>query len=127
MYRYDLRSSTGFAPFEIVYGSKVFPVWNDQFREEIQTLAKAGILVPSLSAWSSPIMPVKNEMAWRSCVLILGRSTLFCLRPIQIPLIDDVIDKLGEAPKIYLSKGFYQIPMSKANQCKLAFCTLKGK
>ena len=47
-----------------------------------------------------------------------------------MPLIDDLIDQLGEAYFLYkmdLNKGFYQIPLKEADMPKTAFCTPWGK
>ena len=47
-----------------------------------------------------------------------------------MPLIDDLIDKLGEAKllsKMHLNKEFYQIPLKEADMSKAAFCTPWGK
>ncbi len=35
--------------------------WKDQVRQEIQTMLDAGIIVPSDSPWTSPIIPVKKK------------------------------------------------------------------
>ena len=50
--------------------------------------------------------------------------------PYYIPLISEIIDKVGEArflSKIDLAKGFYQVPLSQDAQAKSAFTTLFGK
>ena len=47
-----------------------------------------------------------------------------------MPLIDDLIDQLGEAKflsKMDLNKGFYQIHLKEADMPKTAFCTPWGK
>lgn len=69
----------------------------------------------------------------RLCIDFMKINSATTSDPYQMPLIDhvdDAIDKLSEArylSKIDLNKGFYQIPMSKADQCKTAFCTSCGK
>ena len=50
--------------------------------------------------------------------------------PFAIPLIDCLIDQLGEATsltKLDMNKGFYQIPVAEADIPKTAFCTPWGK
>ena len=46
--------------------------------------------------------------------------------PFCIPLIEDIIDQVGEAKfltKIDLSKGFYQVPIDPSDKEKTAFTT----
>lgn len=40
---------------------RLAPAWKDQLTEEVCTLLEAGILRPSLSPWSSPILPIRKK------------------------------------------------------------------
>jgi len=39
---------------------RLAPAWRDQLREEVHTLIQQGILKPSHSPWSSPMVPVRK-------------------------------------------------------------------
>ena len=50
--------------------------------------------------------------------------------PYTIPLVEDLLDQLGEAKylsKLDMNKGFYQIPVAETDRSKTAFCTPWGK
>ena len=51
------------APYRLV------PAWRDQLREEVRALVEQGILKPSLSPWSSSMVPVrKPDGTVRLCI-----------------------------------------------------------
>ena len=37
------------------------PAWKDQLQAEVKEFAKAGIIRPSTSPWSSPIIPTRKK------------------------------------------------------------------
>ena len=48
---------------------RLAPAWRDQLREEIRALLEADIIKPSLSPWSSPMVPVKKpDGSVRLCI-----------------------------------------------------------
>ena len=110
---------------------RLAPAWRDQLREEVRTLAEQGILKPSLSPWSSPMVPVrKPDGTVRLCIDYRQINKVTTPDPFQIPLIDDLLDSLSEAKfisKLDMTKGFYQIPVAEKDKDKTAFCTPWGK
>ena len=100
-------------------------------REEVRTLAEQGILKPSLSPWSSPMVSVrKPDGTVRLCIDYRQINKVTTPDPFQIPLIDDLLDSLSEAKfisKLDMTKGFYQIPVAEKDKDKTAFCTPWGK
>ena len=38
---------------------RIAPAWKDQLRAEIKSLLQAGIIRPSMSPWSFPVVPVR--------------------------------------------------------------------
>jgi hypothetical protein len=44
------------------------PSWQESVREEIGSMMRVGIIVPSKSPWTSPIVPSKRRMALCDCV-----------------------------------------------------------
>ena len=48
---------------------RLAPTWKDQLKAEVKDLADAGIIRPSVSPWSSPIIPVcKKDGSVRLCI-----------------------------------------------------------
>ena len=110
---------------------RLAPAWKEQLREEISALRAAGILEPSLSPWSSPILPVrKKEGGIRLCVDFRRINTITVPDPYLMPRIDEIIDTLAEAKflsTLDLNKGFHQVPLRSQDKPKTAFCTSWGK
>ena len=123
--------NTGSSSPTIVPQYWIVPACKEPLRDELRFNAKTGIIRPSLSPWSSPVLPVKRKDGTiRVCVdfHILNAATI--PNPYEMPRIDDIIDQLGEAKnlsKLDLSKGFYQIPVNPDNVEKTAFRTPIGK
>ena len=88
--------------------------WKDQLQAEIHDLLAAGIIRPSLSPWSSPIIPVrKNDGCVRLCVDFRWINAVSVPDPYLMPRVNEIIDRLGKAvylPKLDLNKGFHQVP-----------------
>ena len=77
---------------------RLAPAWWDQLREEVQALVEQGILKPSLSLWSSPMVPVrKPDGTVRLCIDFRQVNGITVPDPFQIPLIEDLLDSLSEA------------------------------
>lgn len=80
------------------------------------SLLEKGILVPSTSQWSSPIVPlVKPDGSIRLCVDYRKLNMVTHPDPYCMPLIKELITRVGEAKylsKIGLSKGFYQVALA---------------
>ena len=110
---------------------RIAPAWKEPLREEIKTLLKQGVIRPSNSPWSSPVVPVrKPNGSLRLCIDFCNLNKVTVLDQYPIPRIDDLIDLLNKAnylTKIDLNKGFLQIPVKREDQSKTAFQTLYGK
>ena len=100
-------------------------------KTEIQTLVQMGILVPSYSPWSSPIVPiVKPDGSIRLCVNYRRVNAVTVPDPYYMPLIEELIAKVGESnflTKLDLAKGFYQVELEAEAQAKTAFVSPVGK
>ena len=89
-------------------------------------LLQAGIVRPSLSPWTSPVLPVKKDGIIRFCVNFRKLNTVTVPDPYKMSRVDDIIDRLGEAmflSKPDLAKGFFQIPVKPKDIEKTAFLT----
>ena len=95
------------------------------------TLRELGILVPTTSPWSSPIVPVpKKDGAVRVCVDFRRVNQVTVQDQYHIPLVTEIVDRVGNSrflSKLDLNKGFYQVRLSEEAQVKTAIVTPFGK
>lgn len=110
---------------------RLAPAWRNELREEVRSLLESGVIKPSFSPWSSPMVPVrKPDGSVRLCIDYRRINAVTTPDPYTIPLVEDLLDQLGEAKylsKLDMNKGFYQIPVAAADRPKTAFCTPWGK
>ena len=110
---------------------RVAPRYKEEVKAQINKLLELGILQPSTSPWSSSIITVKKKDGGiRICVDFRAINAITEPDPYQMPLIEELLDLLGEAKfisKVDLNKGFHQIPVSASDMSKTAFCTPWGK
>ena len=97
----------------------------------IRSLERAGILVPSTSAWGSPIVPVaKGDGGVRVCVDFRRVNKLMVKDSYHIPLVAEIVERVGKArvlSKLDLSKSFYQVKLADEARAKTAIVTQFGK
>ena len=93
-------------------------------------MLEAGIIEPSSSEWSAPIVLVKKkDNTLRICVDYRRLNTISSTDAYPMPRIDDLIDSLGGATYIStldLSRGYWQVPVEETDKPKTAFCTHFG-
>lgn len=81
--------------------------WKEQLQMEISQLMEAGILETSHSPWSSPMVPVrKPDGSVRLCIDYRKLNSVTCPDPYEIPLIDDLLDKIGNAAFLSSTRFF---------------------
>lgn len=99
-------------------------------QQEVQDMLRLGVIQPSTSEWSSPIVLVpKPDGSTRFCMDFRALNSISTFDAYPIPRIDELIEKLGEAKYITtidLTKGYWQVPLRKEDRKKTAFATADG-
>jgi hypothetical protein len=106
---------------------RMSPDSQSKLRVEINSLLAEGLIECTNSEWSSPVIVVpKPDKSIRAVVDFRKANQQFYGNSYPLPRIDDLVHKVGQAKvlsKFDLTKGFYQIPLSKSSRQYTAFCT----
>ncbi|CAF1481864.1 unnamed protein product [Rotaria sordida] len=98
--------------------------------DNINEMLKAGIITPSNSPWSSPVvLAPKKDGTLRFCIDYRKLNAVTIRDAYPIPRIDDTLDALEEAKFIStldLRSGYWQVEMDPKSQAMTAFISHKG-
>ncbi|GFU79481.1 retrovirus-related Pol polyprotein from transposon 297 [Trichonephila clavipes] len=109
---------------------RVSPTERRIIHEEVQKMLDEGIVQPSESPWSSPVVLVrKKDGSWRFCVDYRKLNSVTKKDVYPLPRIDDTLDCLKGAKffsSMDLRSGYWQIEIDEADREKTAFITPEG-
>ncbi|KAL1274384.1 hypothetical protein QQF64_027198 [Cirrhinus molitorella] len=98
--------------------------------DEIQEMLRLGIIEPSRSAWSSTIVMVpKPDGTLRFCNDFRRLNEVSEFDSYPMPRVDELLERLGRARFIStldLTKGYWQVALTKSAKPKTAFSTPSG-
>ena len=109
---------------------RVPQAYRDEVKKEITEMLAEGIIEPSSSEWSFPMVLVKKkDGSLRLCVDFRRLNQVSECDAYPMPRIDDLIDRVGKSAFIStldLTRGYWQVPVEEGAQAKTAFTTPFG-
>lgn len=98
--------------------------------KQLKDMQEAGVIQPSTSSWSSPVVMVKKkDGSHRFCVDYRALNSLTKADTFPLPRIDNLLDQIGD-PRYFstlnLASGFRQIRLSPSSAEKTAFAVPQG-
>ena len=89
--------------------------FRDKVKKEIDDMLKAGIVEPSDSPYTAPIVLIKKkDQSLRICLDFRDLNTQSIFDPVLMPRMDEVLNKVSKARyigKLVLAKGYWQVPL----------------
>ena len=101
-----------------------------QLDAEIDDMLKAGVISPSQSPWSSPVVIVpKRDGSKRICIDYRAVNRVLVKNSYPLPRIDDLFAMLGKAKyftSLDFKSGYWQIAVRPEDRAKTAFTCHRG-
>lgn len=101
------------------------PYMAEILNKEIDEMLRLGVIEPSQSPWSSPVILVKKSSGeYRLCIDLRGVNEVCRFDSYSLPSIDRILSSLRNAKyisSIDLRKAFWQIPLDEQSKDKTSF------
>ena len=102
-------------------------VHREEVDKQVRDMLAQGVIEPSTSPWSSPIVMVrKTDGQFRLCIDYRKLNAVINCEAHPIPRMDDILDSLNGAKMfttLDLRSGYHQVPMDPDDKPKTAFAT----
>ncbi|CAM4596972.1 unnamed protein product [Lepidochelys olivacea] len=101
----------------------------EEIKAKVKKMLELGVIEESYSQWSSPILVPKPDSTMKFCNDFRQLNEISQFDGYPIPRIDELVDRLGSARfliTLNLTKGYWQIPLTKEATEKTAFSTPDG-
>ena len=97
---------------------------------EVQKMLQQGVIQPSFSPWSSPVVMVKKkDGTWRFCIDYRKLNDVTHRDAYPLPRVDATLDSLAGSmffTTLDLASGYWQVELEPNDKEKTAFSTSKG-
>ena len=97
---------------------------------EVQKMLSRGVIQPSNSPWSSPVVLVKKQDdSWRFCVDFRKLNSVTHKDAYPLPRIDETLETLSGSvyfTTLDLASGYWQVQLQETDKEKTAFSTPNG-
>ena len=111
-------------------GSKPYPLpyaMREELRKEVETMLEMGVVRPSTSSYTSPMVMVKKkDGSNRVCVDFRKLNKITKVDPEAMTTSEDLFQRLS-GKKINLTKGYWQRPVAPKDVHRTAFVTPDGQ
>lgn len=103
----------------------VSPAIQEVLDKEIEVMLKEGIIEPSKSGWSSPVVLIKKpDKTYRFCVDYRQLNAVTKRDAYPLPYVSHTLDKLRDAKflsSIDIKSAYWQVPVAEKSRDKTAF------